>query len=92
MVAEDLPCGVVSLGRGDSGKGRGREEGGGVGGREVGRGKTWGRVKLPGWKRWDQRCLIFESNSWEVLLRKLTKLAQRVPGTIPLGKYLHKLD
>ena len=26
-----------------------------------------------------QRCLVFEGDSWEVLLKKLTKLAQRVP-------------
>lgn len=30
--------------------------------------------------------------SWKVLLRKLSKLAHRVPSTIPLEKYLHKLD
>lgn len=36
-----------------------------------------------------QSCLGSEGDFWEVLPRKLIKLAHRVPSTIPLKKYIN---
>lgn len=70
VVAEDPLWGQFPWGGRTQGEG-GREDSGGVG-------KPGGGGTFLGGSR-GQRCLVFESDSWEVLLHKLTKLAQRVP-------------